>query len=132
VTLRVGYQRASATAAHSMENDSPKTAPDDDAALLSMTYAAAKDLALRRFERTYVEALLSACNGNISAAARKAGMDRSNFKRVLRKHRKDAAPAAAAEAVALAAEPEAAAPATTTAEPEVAAAVTEDPRRLAG
>ena len=89
MTRGVGYLRASATAAHSMENDSSKTAPDDDAALLSMTYAAAKDLALRKFERNYVEALLRACDGNISAAARKAGMDRSNFKRVLRKYRND-------------------------------------------
>ena len=45
--------------------------------------------ALRRFEKSYVEALMRACDNNISAAARKAGMDRSNFKRVLRKYRSD-------------------------------------------
>jgi predicted DsbA family dithiol-disulfide isomerase len=32
---------------------------------------------------------MRACDNNISAAARKAGMDRSNFKRVLRKYRSD-------------------------------------------
>jgi two-component system response regulator HydG len=32
---------------------------------------------------------MRACDSNISAAARKAGMDRSNFKRVLRKYRSD-------------------------------------------
>jgi hypothetical protein len=32
---------------------------------------------------------MRACDNNISAAARKAGMDRSNFKRVLRKYRTD-------------------------------------------
>ena len=54
-----------------------------------MSYAAAKEQALRRFEKTYVDALMRACDNNISAAARKAGMDRSNFKRVLRKYRND-------------------------------------------
>ena len=54
-----------------------------------MSYAAAKEQALRRFEKGYVEVLMRACDNNISAAARKAGMDRSNFKRVLRKYRID-------------------------------------------
>jgi ActR/RegA family two-component response regulator len=36
--------------------------------------------------------LMLACHNNISAAARKAGMDRSNFKRVLRKYRSDIEP----------------------------------------
>src|SRR6266536_319710 len=64
-------------------------AAGDDAAWLAMSYAAAKEQALRRFEKTYVDALMRACDNNISAAARKAGMDRSNFKRVLRKYRSD-------------------------------------------
>jgi two-component system response regulator HydG len=61
-------------------------------AWLSQSYATAKENALRRFERNYVEALMKACDNNISAAARKAGMDRSNFKRVLRKYRSDVEP----------------------------------------
>ena len=61
----------------------------DDAELLAQSYATAKDAALRNFEKRYVEALMRACDNNISAAARKAGMDRSNFKRVLRKYRSD-------------------------------------------
>jgi two-component system response regulator HydG len=64
----------------------------DDAAWLTQSYAAAKENALRRFEKGYVEALMKACDNNISAAARKAGMDRSNFKRVLRKYRSDVEP----------------------------------------
>ncbi|HET9597449.1 MAG TPA: sigma-54 dependent transcriptional regulator [Anaeromyxobacteraceae bacterium] len=64
-------------------------ASGDDQAWLAMSYAAAKEQALRRFEKGYVEALMRACENNISAAARKAGMDRSNFKRVLRKYRED-------------------------------------------
>jgi two-component system, NtrC family, response regulator HydG len=35
---------------------------------------------------------MRACDSNISAAARRAGMDRSNFKRVLRKYRTDVEP----------------------------------------
>jgi DNA-binding NtrC family response regulator len=61
----------------------------DDAEMVAQGYATAKDGALRNFERRYVEALMRACDSNISAAARKAGMDRSNFKRVLRKYRSD-------------------------------------------
>jgi two-component system response regulator HydG len=61
----------------------------DDASFLQLSYAAAKEQSLRRFEKSYVDALMRACDNNISAAARKAGMDRSNFKRVLRKYRQD-------------------------------------------
>jgi two-component system response regulator HydG len=64
-------------------------ASGDEAAWLTLSYAAAKEQALRRFEKGYVEALMKSCDNNISAAARRAGMDRSNFKRVLRKYRTD-------------------------------------------
>ncbi|HZZ85459.1 MAG TPA: response regulator [Anaeromyxobacteraceae bacterium] len=59
----------------------------EDPGWLGQSYAAAKEDALRRFESAYVERLMRECRDNISAAARKAGMDRSNFKRVLRKYR---------------------------------------------
>jgi DNA-binding NtrC family response regulator len=65
------------------------SSPGDDAEMLTQSYATAKDNALRNFEKRYVDALMRACDSNISAAARKAGMDRSNFKRVLRKYRSD-------------------------------------------
>jgi DNA-binding NtrC family response regulator len=64
-------------------------ASGDEATWLTLSYAAAKEQALRRFEKGYVDALMKSCENNISAAARKAGMDRSNFKRVLRKYRTD-------------------------------------------
>jgi two-component system response regulator HydG len=67
-------------------------AAGDEQQWLSLSYAAAKEQALRRFEKSYVEAIMRACDNNISAAARKAGMDRSNFKRVLRKYRTDVEP----------------------------------------
>jgi DNA-binding NtrC family response regulator len=69
----------------------------DEATWLTLSYAAAKEQALRRFEKGYVDALMKACDNNISAAARKAGMDRSNFKRVLRKYRTDVEPDAGDE-----------------------------------
>ncbi len=75
-------------------------ATGDESAWLTLSYAAAKEQALRRFEKSYVEALMRACDNNISAAARKAGMDRSNFKRVLRKYRTDVEPDTAEEASA--------------------------------
>jgi two-component system response regulator HydG len=58
----------------------------EDLKLLAMTYAAAKEMVLQRFEKTYIDGLMSACEQNISAASRRAGLDRSNFKRLLRKH----------------------------------------------
>jgi two-component system response regulator HydG len=64
----------------------------EEAQWLTLSYAAAKDQALRRFEKGYVEALMKGNDNNISAAARRAGMDRSNFKRVLRKYRSDVEP----------------------------------------
>jgi len=64
-------------------------AAGEEATWLTQSYAVAKENALRRFEKCYVEALMQACDNNISAAARRAGMDRSNFKRVLRKYRDD-------------------------------------------
>jgi two-component system response regulator HydG len=67
-------------------------AGNDEQQWLVLSYAAAKETALRRFEKSYVDALMRACDNNISAAARKAGMDRSNFKRVLRKYRTDVEP----------------------------------------
>ena len=50
-----------------------------------LDYNLAKKEWLRRFEREYFERLLKAAEGNISKAARLAGLDRSNFKRVFRR-----------------------------------------------
>src|SRR5512146_48901 len=77
-------------------------ASGDEAAWLTLSYAAAKEQALRRFEKGYVDALMKASDNNISAAARKAGMDRSNFKRVLRKYRTDVEPDSGDEGESLA------------------------------
>ena len=56
----------------------------DTTALCHLPYNQAKSLAARTFERRYLGALLQRNGGVISAAARAAGMDRSNFRRLLR------------------------------------------------
>ena len=51
-----------------------------------LSYADARNEALVGFERDYVEALLALHDGNVSAAARAAGMARPYLHRLLRKH----------------------------------------------
>ncbi len=50
-------------------------------------FARAKSLAVSEFERSYVTGMLDRTNGNISEAARRAGLDRSNFRRVMLKYK---------------------------------------------
>ena len=56
----------------------------DEPWLLSC-YTQAKQKALKDFEASYLSEVLSYTGGNISQAARVAGMDRSNFKRLLKR-----------------------------------------------
>jgi two-component system, NtrC family, response regulator HydG len=56
-------------------------------ALGALAYREAKTSAVNDFERRYTEDLLGLCDGNISEAARRAGMDRSNFRRMVKRHR---------------------------------------------
>ncbi len=58
-----------------------------DETLTELPYAQAKDKAGILFDRAYVERLLKRADGNVSEAARQAGMDRSNFRRLLKKVR---------------------------------------------
>lgn len=51
----------------------------------SLTYKSAKALAVTAFNLKYLRHQLKETGGNISAAARRAGLDRSNFKRMLKK-----------------------------------------------
>ncbi len=54
-----------------------------------------------RFERNYLEQVLEDCSGNLSQSARRAGMDRSNFRRLLDRHGIRPSPGAAPSAGAL-------------------------------
>ena len=56
---------------------------DVDGALLSLPYHEAKDEWVERFERAYLTALLERCDGNVSKAAREAGVDRRHVQRMM-------------------------------------------------
>lgn len=53
--------------------------------LADLPFPEAKKRAIEAFERSYVEIMLQRTGGNISEAARQCGLDRSNFRRVLKK-----------------------------------------------
>lgn len=52
-----------------------------------LPYAAERERALRAFERAYAERVLAHAGGNVSQAARLAGMDPANMRRLLRRVR---------------------------------------------
>jgi two-component system response regulator HydG len=55
------------------------------AQLADLPFAEAKRLAMLQFEEVYVAEMMRRSSGNLSEAARQAGVDRSNFKRIVRK-----------------------------------------------
>ncbi len=59
-------------------------AESDAMTLSGMPYVQAKKLALGAFNRSYLKGLLAKSNGNVTAAANLAGLDRSNFRRLLK------------------------------------------------
>lgn len=65
------------------ETDEADAGRDDD--LLDGSYAVAKDRVVSSFDQAYVERLLKRVSGNVSEAARLSGMDRSNFRRLMKK-----------------------------------------------
>ena len=58
----------------------------DVAELLELPLPEARRRLLDSFDGRYLDAVLAACGGNVSAAARRAGVARSYFHRLLRKH----------------------------------------------
>jgi DNA-binding NtrC family response regulator len=72
----------------------PATEPDDPGApllseLAGLPYAEAKRRLVAHFDETYTGELLRKTGGNMSEAARQAGLDRSNFRRLLKRHKDD-------------------------------------------
>lgn len=64
------------------------TAPtlDDDDALMAMPLVDAKRLVAAAFERRYLVRLMERATGSVSEGARLAGLDRTNFRRLLQRH----------------------------------------------
>jgi two-component system response regulator HydG len=57
--------------------------------LAELPYAEAKKRLVSLFDETYTGELLRRTGGNMSEAARRAGLDRSNFRRLLRRRKED-------------------------------------------
>jgi DNA-binding NtrC family response regulator len=53
--------------------------------LVDLAYREAKERSLQAFEEAYFSALLQRTSGNVSEAARQAGLDRSNFRRAVKR-----------------------------------------------
>jgi DNA-binding NtrC family response regulator len=51
-----------------------------------LTYNDAKRAVLEKFNREYIAEVLSRANHNLTVAAERAGMDRSNFKKIIKKY----------------------------------------------
>ena len=67
---------------HQLRHDRGVVMPAGDAI---ENFRAAKKKLVDAFEHDYVERLLASTGGNVSAAARVAGLDRSNFRRLLKR-----------------------------------------------
>jgi DNA-binding NtrC family response regulator len=59
---------------------------EDQKSLSNLPYKKAKRMALMSFEKRYLVTLLQRTSGNISQASRAAGLDRSNFRRILKRY----------------------------------------------
>ena len=63
--------------------DAAQAAADPFGALLELPYHEAKDALNERFERAFTEAALARSGGNVSKAAREAGIDRRHLQRMM-------------------------------------------------
>ncbi len=67
-----------------VDEDEAGAAPDP-VAVAGRAYHEAKDEVLATFERRYLLRMLEACEGNLSEAARRSGVDRKTIERLVRK-----------------------------------------------
>ncbi len=68
-----------------MEEDTPAAKETSD--LAKLPWKDAREKYLAGFEQSYAQQVLSRCGGNISAAAREAGVDRKTFYQLLKRER---------------------------------------------
>ncbi len=64
----------------------PVASAIDDDVLMSMPLAEAKHLVAAEFERRYLVRVMERAGGSVSEGARVAGVDRTNFRRLLQRH----------------------------------------------
>jgi DNA-binding NtrC family response regulator len=67
------------------DEDAGQPAAIADSEVLEMAYGEAKEQAMVTFDKAYVDGVLKRAGGNQSEAARLAGMDRSNFRRLMKR-----------------------------------------------
>lgn len=65
---------------------SAPTPDDGNGDLISESYHVARERVITQFERRYLEALVRAADGNMSKAARLAGVDRTTLYRLMERH----------------------------------------------
>ena len=87
--LPVGMQPLALTAdQEALIKESPASTPAlvDEDALMAMPLAEAKHLVAAEFERRYLLRVMERAGGRVSEGARVAGLDRTNFRRLLQRH----------------------------------------------
>jgi DNA-binding NtrC family response regulator len=80
--LELGDDATGALAAHD-----PLVSDSAVGRLATLPYRQARTLCVREFERLYLKTLLERSGGNVSNAAREAGMNRSHLSELLHRHR---------------------------------------------
>jgi len=68
--------------AHGIAHDVTVKPRESKSELLAFSWRKAKEIARARFDEEYTGGRLAEVDGNLSEAARRAGIDRSNFKRI--------------------------------------------------
>ena len=71
-----------------LQEDAP--AAEVPSSLSALAWREAREQYLASFERSYASAVLARCNGNVSAAAREAGVDRKTFYALLKREAEQA------------------------------------------
>ena len=84
VSPRPEDRKAEATPGTEAPKEPAQSTPSGvEATLLKLPYHEAKDAWIERFERAYVETILAQSGGNVSRAAREAGVDRRHLQRLM-------------------------------------------------
>ena len=83
--LQLGDGPRAPAASAVMSSSSQSTGPSPE--LMSMSYRDAKEAVLDTFSKQYLETLLAETGGNVTRAADRAGMQRPNFRKLLKRYK---------------------------------------------